>query len=96
MVGKLVSKNYTNILTSRTAQFAATPLAVAIPTDLSGMTADMLVDTIKVAGKSYHADDGIVELRVLAEGYSADSAEFTDAVHEALADARIWNKYHAR
>ena len=84
-----------NILTSRTAQFAATPLAVAIPINPSGMTADMLVDIITVAGKSDNADDGIVELRVLAQGYSADSAEYTDTVYEALAEARIWNKYHA-
>ncbi len=90
-----MSKNYINILTSRTGQFSATPLAVAMPTDLAGMTADTLVDTITVAAKSDNADDGILELRVLVEGYSADSAEFTDTVHEVLADVTIWNKYHA-
>ena len=95
-MGKLVSKNNTNILTSRTAQLAGTPLAVAIPTDLAGITVDTLVDTIMIAAKSDNADDGILELRVLVEGYATDSAEFTDTVHEVLADVTIWNKYYTR
>ena len=95
-MGKLVSKNYTSILTSRTAQLSGTSLAVAIPTDLTGIPADTLVDTIMIAAKSDNADDGILELRVLVEGYTTDSVEFTDVVHEVLSDVTIWNKYHAR
>ena len=96
MVGKLVSKNYINILSSRTAQLAGTPLGVAIPTDLAGMNANTLVNTIMIAAKCEDPDEGILELRVLADGYTADSTEFTDTVHEVLAEVRIWNKYHAQ
>lgn len=84
------------MLTSRTAQFSATPLAIAMATDLSAVAADKLVDTITAAAKGDNADDGILELRVLVQGYTADSAEFSDTVHELLADVTIWNKYHAR